>query len=39
MPRRTFIIALYDAANNHLTFPYHVDEYDTDSRQRRPARD
>src|SRR5882762_2928384 len=28
MPAKNFYIALYDAANNHLTFPYHVDEYD-----------
>src|SRR5437016_4596096 len=30
MPAKNFYIALYDAANDHLTFPYHVDEYDSD---------
>src|SRR3989442_633274 len=30
MPAKNFYIALYDAADDHLSFPYHVDEYDTD---------
>jgi len=33
MPRRTFYIALYDAANNHLTFRTTSTKYDTDFRQ------
>src|SRR5205814_6581074 len=30
MPAKNFYIALYDAASDLLTFPYHVDEYDND---------
>jgi PAS domain S-box-containing protein len=38
MPAKNFYIALYDAANNHLTFPYHVDEYDTDFPSKTPGK-
>src|SRR5438552_1296149 len=34
MPAKNFYIALYDAADDHLTFPYHVDEYDSDRKYR-----
>src|SRR3989442_12386669 len=30
MPAKNFYIALYDAASGMLSFPYFVDEYDTD---------
>src|SRR6266487_164452 len=38
MPAKNFYIALYDAANDHLTFPYHVDEYDTDFPSKKPGK-
>src|SRR3989454_423434 len=38
MPAKNFYIALYDAANDHLTFPYHVDEYDTDFPSKTPGK-
>ena len=38
MPARNFYIALYDAANDHLTFPYHVDEYDSDFPSKKPGK-
>jgi len=38
MPAKNFYIALYDAANDDLTFPYHVDEYDTDFPSKKPGK-
>src|SRR5881396_2369273 len=38
MPAKNFYIALYDAADDHLTFPYHVDEYDTDFPSKKPGK-
>src|SRR6266576_2538845 len=38
MPAKNFYIALYDAANDHLTFPYHVDEYDSDFPSKKPGK-
>jgi len=38
MPAKNFYIALYDAAADHLTFPYHVDEYDTDFPSKKPGK-
>jgi two-component system, cell cycle sensor histidine kinase and response regulator CckA len=38
MPAKNFYIALYDAANDLLTFPYFVDEHDTDFSSRKPAK-
>src|SRR5919108_483639 len=38
MPAKNFYIALYDAATDLLTFPYHVDEYDTDFASKRPGK-
>ena len=38
MPARNFYIALYDAASDLLTFPYHVDEYDNDFPSKRPGK-
>src|SRR6266481_1973802 len=38
MPAKNFYIALYDAATDQLTFPYHVDEYDTDFPSKTPGK-
>ncbi len=38
MPAKNFYIALYDAASDLLTFPYHVDEYDNDFPSKRPGK-
>jgi PAS domain S-box-containing protein len=38
MPAKNFYIALYDAANDLLTFPYVVDEYDPDFPSKRPGK-
>src|SRR5437667_217489 len=38
MPAKNFYIARYDAANDHLTFPYHVDEYDSDFPSKKPGK-
>src|SRR5437773_192465 len=38
MPAKNFYITLYDAADDHLTFPYHVDEYDTDFPAKKPGK-
>src|SRR2546429_448594 len=38
MPAKNFYIALYDAADDHLSFPYHVDEYDTDFPAKKPGK-
>ena len=38
MPAKNFYIALYDAANDLLTFPYYVDEFDTDFPSKRPGK-
>ena len=38
MPAKNFYIALYDAAADLLTFPYHVDEYDNDFPSKRPGK-
>src|SRR6267143_1016725 len=38
MPANNFYIALYDAATDQLTFPYHVDEYDTDFPSKTPGK-
>src|SRR5438477_639849 len=38
MPAKNFYIALYDAAADHLTFPYHVDEYDSDFPSKKPGK-
>src|ERR671923_117356 len=38
MPAKNFYIALYDAGTDLLTFPYHVDEYDTDFASKRPGK-
>ena len=38
MPAKNFYIALYDAPSDLLTFPYHVDEYDTDFPAKRPGK-
>src|SRR6266540_2187237 len=38
MPAKNFYIALYDAADDHLTFPYYVDEYDTDFASKKPGK-
>jgi len=38
MPAKNFYIALYDAAHDLLTFPYFVDEYDTDFSARQPGK-
>src|SRR5213082_2235712 len=38
MPAKNFYIALYDAASDLLTFPYHVDEYDNDFPAKRPGK-
>jgi len=36
---RTLLYRAYDAATDKLTFPYHVDEYDTDFPSKTTARD
>jgi len=38
MPAKNFYIALYDAASDLLTFPYYVDEYDSDFPSKRPGK-
>src|SRR5438128_7978785 len=38
MPAKNFYIALYDAASDLLTFPYYVDEYDSDFPAKRPGK-
>ena len=38
MPARNFYIALYDAANDLLSFPYVVDEHDTDFSSKKPGK-
>jgi PAS domain S-box-containing protein len=38
VPARNFFLALYDAASNLITFPYHVDEIDTDWEPRKLGR-
>src|SRR5438093_262357 len=38
MPAKNFYIALYDAVHDDLTFPYHVDEYDTDFPSKKPGK-
>src|SRR6267378_1089473 len=38
MPAKNFYIALYDAATDQLTFPYHVEEYDTDFPSKTPGK-
>ena len=38
MPAKNFYIALYDAASDVLTFPYYVDEYDSDFPAKRPGK-
>jgi two-component system cell cycle sensor histidine kinase/response regulator CckA len=38
MPAQNFYIALYDAADDLLTFPYHVDEFDTDFPSKKPGK-
>lgn len=37
LPNSSFLIALYDDAKDELTFPYHVDGYETAPPQRRDA--
>ena len=38
MPAQNFYIALYEAADDLLTFPYHVDEFDTDFPSKKPGK-
>lgn len=38
LPARNFYIALYDASSQLITFPYHVDEMDTDWEPRKLGR-
>ena len=38
MPAKNFYIALYDTASDLLTFPYYVDEYDSDFAAKRPGK-
>jgi len=38
MPAKNFYIALYDPADDLLTFPYHVDEYDSDFPSKKPGK-
>src|SRR5437868_1409483 len=38
MPAKNFYIALYDAASDLLTFPYYVDEYDSDFPSKQPGK-
>jgi len=38
MAAKNFYIALYDAASDLLTFPYYVDEYDSDFPAKRPGK-
>src|SRR6267143_1512385 len=38
MPAKNFYIALYDAVDDLLTFPYHVDEFDTDFPSKTPGK-
>src|SRR5216110_2888992 len=38
MPAKNFYVALYDAANDLLSFPYFVDEYDTDFPSKKPGK-
>jgi PAS domain S-box-containing protein len=38
MPARNFYIALHDAENDLITFPYFVDEYDQPPEPKRPGR-
>src|SRR2546425_5091378 len=38
MPARNFYIALYDPANDLLSFPYVVDEHDTDFSSKKPGK-
>jgi two-component system cell cycle sensor histidine kinase/response regulator CckA len=38
MPARNFYVALYDAANDLLSFPYVADEYDTDASSKKPGK-
>src|SRR5881398_2278731 len=38
MPAKNFYIALYDASSDLLTFPYYVDEYDSDFPSKRPGK-
>ncbi len=38
LPAKNFYLALYDAASNLITFPYHVDEMDTDWEPRKLGR-
>src|SRR5438876_9591859 len=38
MPAKNFYIALYDPATELLSFPYHVDEYDTDFPSKKPGK-
>ncbi|PYO96969.1 MAG: hypothetical protein DMD60_08460 [Gemmatimonadetes bacterium] len=38
MPAKNFYIALYDAVDDVLTFPYHVDEFDSDFPSKRPGK-
>jgi len=38
MPAKNFYIALYDPADDLLTFPYHMDEYDSDFPSKKPGK-
>ena len=38
VPAKNFYVALFDAAANLVTFPYHADEYDTDWEPRKLGR-
>ncbi|MBN2388052.1 MAG: GAF domain-containing protein [Anaerolineales bacterium] len=38
MPAKNFYIALYDRADDKITYPYYVDEYDRPTNQARSAR-
>lgn len=39
LPALNFSVALYDAANDQLSFPYHIDEHDQAPEPHRPATD